>query len=266
MPRQARNKSACKIYHVMLRGNEKHNIFNDDEDRIRFLDTLSIKKNENEIEIYAYCLMDNHVHLLTNELEGSLSRAMKCLNVSYAKYFNKKYNRVGHLFQDRFRSEIIDSEKYVLSACRYIHNNPVKAGKVASPENYTWSSYRTYCYEEYTNKLVDINFILSLFSINADIALKEFLKFTTHFEEDEFIDINEAETKQRLSRTECLEHLNNLLKEKGTSLLELKQQKGSIKGTLKHELVVWCKNTTCLSYREIAALLGLSKSLVHELR
>lgn len=176
MARLPRIHSASAVYHIMLRGNEKHAIFLDDEDRIRFLDTLKIKKEENKFELYAYCLMDNHVHLLLNEKDSPIARIMKCINVSYAIYFNKKYNRVGHLFQDRFRSEAIDQDSYLLSAARYIHNNPVKAGIIESPEKYKWSSYISYCNGRNISDLVDTHFLLEMYSKNPDRVVKEFCK------------------------------------------------------------------------------------------
>jgi REP element-mobilizing transposase RayT len=85
--------------------------------------------------------MDNHVHLLINEGDDEIGKIMKRINISYSYYFNKKYGRIGHLFQDRFKSEGIDSDAYLLSVVRYIHNNPVKAGLVKNIEEYKWSSY-----------------------------------------------------------------------------------------------------------------------------
>lgn len=128
----------------MLRGNDKRTIFIDNEDRKRFISTLFEKAAEENIRIYAYCLMSNHVHLLLHEKDANIARLMKRINVSFVYYFNKKYKRVGHLFQDRFKSEIVDNDNYLLAAVRYIHNNPAKAGMVSLPEKYLWSSYNDY--------------------------------------------------------------------------------------------------------------------------
>ena len=118
MPRQERTKSGTGIYHVMLRGINR--------------------------TFYSYCLMSNHLHLLVREHKESVSSVMKRLGIAYAYYFNKKYQRNGHLFQDRFRSEPVNTMEYFVTLLRYIHQNPVKAGLVSSPGNYSWSSWHEY--------------------------------------------------------------------------------------------------------------------------
>jgi putative transposase len=95
--------------------------------------------------------MDNHVHLLTNQGEDSISRIMKRIGTSYAHYFNKKYNRIGHLFQDRFKSETVENDSYLLAVTRYIHNNPVKVGIVDCAFQFQWSSYLIHFFD-YTRK------------------------------------------------------------------------------------------------------------------
>ena len=151
MPRQARIKSESGYYHILLRGIGKQNIFLDDEDRKKFLEILSKYKEELKYEINAYCLMSNHIHLLIKDVNGTLDTMMKKIAGSYAYYFNWKYERVGHLFQDRFKSEPIENDKYFLTVVRYIHQNPVKAG-LSKCDNYRWSSYN-----EYINKPVLID-------------------------------------------------------------------------------------------------------------
>lgn len=144
MARKPRQRSLSGIYHVILRGNNKQNIFEDEEDRTYFLNKMFFYKKECGFEIYAYCLMDNHVHLLIKEKEVSISNIIKRLAGSYAYWFNRKYDRVGHLYQDRFRSEPVEDERYFLSVLRYIHNNPVVAGLAADFSEYRWSSYNEY--------------------------------------------------------------------------------------------------------------------------
>lgn len=150
MPRVSRQLSETGIYHVMLRGNERRKIFLSDEDRKRFIEILSEKSRENEFSVLAYCLMDNHVHLLIREGKNQIDRVMKRIGVSYVYYFNKKYKRTGHLFQDRFKSEPINDDRYLLAAVRYIHNNPVKALIVQEPDRYQWSSYNAYISKDNT--------------------------------------------------------------------------------------------------------------------
>ncbi len=135
MPRQQRNKSKSGYYHIMIRGNERKNIFLDEQDKSRFVEILNDKKKSVSFYLQAFCLMDNHVHLMISEGVDDIARVMKRITVSYVYYFNKKYKRIGHLFQDRFRSEVVEDDNYVLSLARYIHQNPVKAGIVNQARN-----------------------------------------------------------------------------------------------------------------------------------
>lgn len=153
MSRKARLASETCIYHVMLRGINKQVIFESDNDFwkfIRLLDRLCHPcDNDGNPEqthclLFAYCLMPNHVHLLIKDLDGSLSSSIKSLTISCAQHYNKKYNRVGHLFQDRFRSEPVNDWDYFVTLLRYIHQNPVAAGMVSAVKEYTWSSWREY--------------------------------------------------------------------------------------------------------------------------
>ena len=153
MPRQSRKKSSTGIYHVMLRGINKQDIFEEEEDYVRMKEIL-IRLNERRDEqghplpqaysMYAYCLMSNHIHLLIRERNEGIAETMKRLGIGYAAYFNKKYQRSGHLFQDRFRSEPVESMEYFIILLRYIHQNPVKAAIVKDVGDYPWSSWREY--------------------------------------------------------------------------------------------------------------------------
>ena len=130
MPRVQRVKGEFSTYHVVQRGNEKKKIFRDDEDKAKFLETLAKAREKYNFLLYAYCLMDNHIHLLVNDNGNDISKLMKSINVSYVSYFNRAYQRCGHLFQDRFKSELVKDDRYLLEVSRYIHNNPVKAKMV----------------------------------------------------------------------------------------------------------------------------------------
>ena len=136
MPRTARMESASGYYHVMLRGNERRAIFLDDNDRKKYLELLSKHVAYGTITVLAYCLMDNYLHLLVHDETKTLSKAMRSIGISYTAYFNKKNNRVGHLFQDRFRSEAIKNEAYLFSVLRYLHQNPIKAKILTKAEEY----------------------------------------------------------------------------------------------------------------------------------
>jgi REP element-mobilizing transposase RayT len=136
MPRQAREKSSSGIYHIMLRGINRQDIFHDEEDKMRFIETLKNYKSICEYKVYGYCLMSNHIHLLIKEGKETISQAMKRIGASYVYWCNMKYERYGHLFQDRYKSEKVEDDKYLLVVLRYIHQNPIKAGIVEEAAKY----------------------------------------------------------------------------------------------------------------------------------
>lgn len=153
------------IYHITARGNHKNDIFRDEEDFQVYLALAKEAKKyyeESKYEIICYCLMTNHVHLLIRTGELPIGKIIGRINSMYAKYFNNKYNYVGHLFQDRFYSKIIEDDKQMLEASRYIHLNPVRANMVKKPEEYMWSSYEMYIGSK-IEKLVSSEKILCYF-------------------------------------------------------------------------------------------------------
>ena len=180
MPRTARNLVNSGFYHIMIRGVNRDIIFKDGEDRKLFLRLLRYYIKKFDCKVHAYCLMDNHVHILFEDKEFWISVFMRELSSHYAREFNKKYKRVGHLFQERFRSETVYNEGYLLRLIRYIHRNPEKAG-ICKTENYKWSSYKQYIYK---CSIIEKSYVLSKFSSNYDKSIKEFEKFVLDKKED----------------------------------------------------------------------------------
>ena len=145
MARAARQRSETGIYHVMLRGVNRQSIFEEPADYRRFLEVIASCKEVGEFELYAYCLMGNHVHMLMRPTEHEpLELVFRRIGVCYVSWFNRKYDRVGHLFQGRYASEAIGDDSYFLSCLRYILRNPVAAGICSSPFDYRFSSAREY--------------------------------------------------------------------------------------------------------------------------
>ncbi|HQZ00447.1 MAG TPA: transposase [Propionicimonas sp.] len=142
MPRQARQLVESGIYHVMLRGVNRDAIFLEDEDRERFLYALARVHELSGCVVLAYCLMTNHVHLVLRSVDEPIGDVVKRLGVRYAGWFNGKYGRVGHLFQDRFKSVGVETDAHLLALVRYVWNNPVEAGLTTRPQDYPWSSHR----------------------------------------------------------------------------------------------------------------------------
>ena len=145
MSRNARIKSSSSIYHIMLRGINRQQIFYDDEDYVYFIKQLDRFKQPCGYKLYAYCLMGNHVHLIMKE--GStmpVGEVIKHIGGAFVYWYNLKYERTGHLFQDRFKSEPVESRTYLGQVFRYILQNPVKAGLCSKPEDYQYSSAKEY--------------------------------------------------------------------------------------------------------------------------
>lgn len=145
MSRKARKTSCTGVYHVVIRGMDRQRLFEDDKDYYKYLDLLAAYKKKCDFKVFAYCLMGNHVHLLLYCTTMPIGEIMHFVSTKYACWFNEKYERVGHLQQDRFYSEVVETEEYFCAAFRYIHHNPLKAKlENAVGESYKWSSFREY--------------------------------------------------------------------------------------------------------------------------
>jgi putative transposase len=145
MPRIERLIPVDAAMHIMCRGNNKQNIFHREKDKLYYLFLLRKLKEENRLKIFHYCLLNNHLHLiLWLNARSNLSKFMKQVNLSYFNYFKKNYGYFGHFWQDRYKSNIIEKDSYLLQCGKYIELNPVRAGIVSSPEEYKYSSYNYY--------------------------------------------------------------------------------------------------------------------------
>ena len=144
MARQPRLHLPGGLYHVMLRGNGGQSIFCDDEDRLQLEALVAEGVSRFGHRIHAYCWMGNHIHLALQVGTVPLSRVMQNLGFRYTRYFNRRYARVGHLFQGRFKAILVDAESYLLELVRYIHLNPLRAGLVGAVADYSWSGHQAY--------------------------------------------------------------------------------------------------------------------------
>lgn len=145
MPRFPRKSFETLFFHIIVQGINKEYIFYQDEHIKKYRKLLLDNSNKYNITLISYCIMNNHAHILLNVNNiDDMSKYMKSINTSYAKYYNKYENRVGFVFRNRFESEPIYEENYLLNCIAYIHNNPVKAGMVISPRDYPFSSYNDY--------------------------------------------------------------------------------------------------------------------------
>ncbi|MBS8265685.1 transposase [Mesobacillus boroniphilus] len=256
MARKARVKSTSGIYHVMFRGVNRQDIFHDDEDRMKFLEILKKYKEYAGLVVYAWCLMSNHIHLLLKEGEEGIGATMKRVGVSYALFFNWKYQTSGHLFQNRFNSESVEQDDYFLTVVRYIHQNPVKAGMVGRVEDWRWSSCSGYydqpCFPE---GLLERSRVLQMFSPDASIAKEKFREYNEQTNQDECLE-DYPFKRRRLTDEEAGHEIKEIL---GTR--EIAQVKSLPKD--ERDIVLRkIKSIDGLSQRQAARILGIPPSLV----
>lgn len=183
MPRKARNKNSESIYHIICRSVSEILLFKEDEDKAYYLGLLKRYKDKYKCNIYAYCLMDNHLHLHLDPRGYDVSKFMHCTNVAYVRYYNIKYKRHGPVFQERFESRILDSDEYNLTVSAYIHNNAKDIDGYNGREyQYQYSSYGIYLGKRKDLlELVDTSFILRLFNTGDKKRFAErYIEFVSH--------------------------------------------------------------------------------------
>lgn len=247
MPRQARKRSESGIYHVMLRGINQQQIFEDQQDYSFFLQILQECRAVCGFKLYAYCLMGNHVHLLIKEQMEGLETIFKRIGGRYVYWYNVKYQRVGHLFQDRFKSEPVEDDAYFLTVLRYIHQNPVKAGSCSKPGEYLYSSYAEYLTD---SEIVDTEFCLGM------LPKDEFVRFNEAPNEDKCLDttaiarraVTDDQARGIIAKYSRCHTIADFQR-----MEEIKQMR-SIK--MSHEKGV--------SIRQLSRLTGISKGLVEK--
>ena len=181
MPRKPRIHYPGAVYHVIARGNNRENIFNKEPDKEKYLNLLIKYKEKHDFYLYAYAFMDNHLHLLIEVKDVPLSTIMQALQVSYTQYFNKKYDRVGHVFQQRYKAILCRKDKYLLTLIRYIHENPVKAGLSHTLE-YKWSSHKDYIKAQ--NHIVSIEPVMGYFDNGLREAVNKYMQFMQDPQDD----------------------------------------------------------------------------------
>lgn len=246
MPRQARKKSESGIYHIMLRGINRQQIFEDAEDCFKFLEILKEYKTVSEYNIYAYCLMGNHIHLLLKEGAESLEQIFKRVCGKFVYWYNAKYQRSGHLFQDRFKSEPVDTQEYLQTVIRYIHQNPLKAKMCKHISDYAYSSYAEYLGG---NNLVDTAYILDIWPLDEFIALNDAIVETCCLDitENAAIHLTDEHARtlmQKISKCESAAQFQSLdtstrdkylkkLREKGVSIRQLSRLTGISIGLIR---------------------------------
>ena len=176
MPRKLRIHIPGALYHVILRGNARQDIFSNDRDRLRFYEILNKSRERFQYRILGFCLMTNHVHLAVQVGDISLSRIMQNVSQNYTQWFNWRHTKCGHVFQGRYKAIMVDADSYLLELVAYIHLNPVRARVADQPAQHRWSSHRAYLGEE-SIPWLDPGPVLSQFADKIGNARRMFSAF-----------------------------------------------------------------------------------------
>ena len=241
MPRKSRERSPSDYYHVMMRGVNREPIFVDGYDKLYF---MKIVKEESRLAVAAYCIMDNHVHLVVRCNFADLPQAFRSLNTRFAMHYNVLKERVGHVFQNRYRSETIEDYPYMRGVIRYVHNNPAKAKLTPTAGGYQWSSYSEYHHGSNVVSESEMSFVLELF----DNSIATFDGFHAGIDTVEYLDMHEEIEEWRLAAAAQIvsEHRSRNGRADVRGLVECLLKGGK------------------LGHRQIAGLVGVNASFVHQ--
>lgn len=254
MPRTRRLKSETGIYHVVLRGINKQIIFEDEEDNEMFLVTVNQYKKQSGCLLLAYCLMGNHIHLLLKTGSEELAQIFRRIGASYVYWYNRKYGRSGHLFQDRYKSEAVETDAYLHAVLRYIHQNPLKAGLVKKLEDYQYSSFGEYLGLNDDN-YVDKDFVLALYNKDRNTAITDFKAYNELISDERFLDISE---KKYISDKAAVE----MIKKKYAVSSSLELQRFEPK---KRDKCVRFLLRKGLSVRQISRVTGITRYIIQKI-
>ena len=254
MPRKPRIMSSTGIYHIILRSVNQHILFEEDSDYTKFLLILSDCVKKYDSQIYAYCLMDNHIHLLIQSSQDNLSSLFQSLGSKFVRWYNNKYSRSGHLFQERFHSVAIENDRSFLSVLAYIHNNPVKANVIRFPSEYRWSSYNAYYGAK--DSVVNVSFAYSI--CGSKESLIRYFSHENEVADDELFVNDHRETAHFLTDEKALSIFKSYTNLSSTSdVINLKKTKRNdyIRGLREKGLTI----------NQVARLMDVSATTVKRL-
>lgn len=250
MPRNARNCINTTFFHIMVQGLNKEYIFNQNDDKAQYLKLINIIRVEFRVDIIAYCIMDNHVHILvqTDTIE-QLSKFMHKINTLYAKYYNNENNRVGYVFRDRYKSQEIYSEKQLRACVNYIHNNPIKAKICKFPYEYKYSSYNKYMQN------------IEIFERNIREATKNNQIISQRGEQEAIVEANMIFLEDQDEKEEEIQNaINEFLDLNKIDLEILKKNKKYLE-----DMIIILKNNYNISLRKIADYLNIGREVVRKI-
>ena len=270
MARPLRIEFPSALYHVTSRGDRREPIFEDDEDRLKFLDVLAEVVGRFNWLCHAYCLMTNHYHLVVETPDGNLSKGMRQLNGVYTQASNRRHQRTGHLFQGRFKAILVDQDAYLLELARYVVLNPVRAGMVRDPQAYPWSSYRAMIGEVSVPAWLATDGLLGQFGKRRSEARRRYSQFVREGVGKESI---WAGLKQQiyLGDEQFVKRMQKKAKVQGNELTIPRRQRRPPAATLaaiaakypeRDDAVVAAYGTGSYSYRQIAEHFGVHLATV----
>lgn len=249
MSRPPRVLSNTGLYHIIFRGINRQDLFEENQDYKKLLEIIEKIKEDEQFELYAYCLMSNHVHLFIKEQNmGDIKKIVHKMLTRYVVWYNHKYGRSGSLIGNRYKSEPIEDDRYYLSLIRYIHQNPVKAGMVCDIKEYEWSSYNDYI--KSSGKLTDIEFALNMLSSNRRKAI---INFKELHKMEEKIDFSISNTK-RLS--------DEQLRRKIYTLTKLHAHEISLKTKAERNGILKLLRQNGLTIGQLERLTGISRGII----
>jgi putative transposase len=269
MARKARIEIAGGLYHVITRGNNRRRIFRSHDDCLKFISILAEQKAKQPFYLYAYCLMPNHIHLLIEMQDNPVSRIMQRVLTAYSQYHNRKYKRIGHLFQGRYKSILCQTDQYLAELVRYIHLNPVRAKMVKRPEQYEYSGHRAYVGMDKTG-LVDAEPVLRHFGGTKKRAIEVYQRFVDaglgERSQDEYYRASEG---RLLGSDEFLEEIRHRIGEhraaraqlERTSIEELLRAAERSSGLRREELCGKSKDRKTVAVRESVIVLGRERGM-----
>jgi REP element-mobilizing transposase RayT len=271
MPRMARQKIEGAIYHVMARSISEVELFKTDEDKKKYMFLIKEYQKVYNFKVYAYCLMNNHVHLIVDCNGADISKIMHCINFKYARYFNALHKRHGHLFQDRFKSKIVGDYRYLIALSAYIHNNPLDVREHENnPESYYYSSLGVYLgLRKDDFDALDRDFILKLFGKDKNKSAERYMKLVLRTRTVLIDNITEEETEFKEEKSEYRSERKILVRDFSIedviqyvvdkfkiekSLIYLKYQKEIM--PIRGILVLLLRNLCNISCKDICNILG----------
>lgn len=266
MARKTRVHYEGALYHVICKGNNGDEIFKTKEDKKKYIDTIMRYKERYDFRLYSYCIMSNHVHMVIEVGRVPLSKIMQGIQQVFTVHYNKEHSRTGHVFEQRYKAILCDSDKYLLPLIKYVHQNPIR-NQLKEGFNYEWSSYKSYL--NYNSDFVDIKFPLSFYGNKTRVQIKNYLKDMNIQDEDLKLfeserlsgDIDKSNSikeikEEKLEPQKLIKVICDFNKMRFEDIIEKTRRAKFVK--VRKMIIFMLKKYTDISNKEIAEILKLS--------